>query len=156
MGTLTLTDPVNGTSNDATTIASNNSAVKAVINGGIDNTNVSGSAALAVSKLAPGSNGQVLTTTGGVPVWGTASGSAAKGTWSVTLTAQNANTQAVTHGFGSTPTAVIITPTVEPTLSGVVMDIWVDTIGATTFTVHARFSNAGTGSGTITGAWIAV
>lgn len=35
----------------------------------IANANVSASAAIAVSKLAAGSNTQVLTTTGGVPVW---------------------------------------------------------------------------------------
>ena len=41
MGTLSLTDPVNGTPNDATTIANNNAATKAVVNGGIDATNLS-------------------------------------------------------------------------------------------------------------------
>lgn len=41
MGTLTLTDPVNGTANDATLIANNNNATKTVVNGGLDATNLS-------------------------------------------------------------------------------------------------------------------
>lgn len=40
MGTLSLTDPVNGTANDATTIANNNSAIKTVVNGNIDTVNL--------------------------------------------------------------------------------------------------------------------
>jgi len=52
MTTLTLTDPVNGQVADANQIASNNSAIKTVINGGIDNSNVATSAGIAISKLA--------------------------------------------------------------------------------------------------------
>ena len=40
MGTLSLTDPVNGTANDATTIANNNAAIKTVVNGNIDTVNL--------------------------------------------------------------------------------------------------------------------
>lgn len=52
MGTLSLTDPVNGTTADASLIATNNSAIKSVVNGGIDNSNINSSAAIAASKLA--------------------------------------------------------------------------------------------------------
>lgn len=52
MGTLSLTDPVNGTTADATLIATNNAAIKTTVNGGIDNSNISSSAAIALSKLA--------------------------------------------------------------------------------------------------------
>lgn len=69
MTTLNLTDPTNGTVADANTIASNNSAIKAVVNGAIDNTNVAASAAIAVSKLAAGGSGQVLGMLAGVPTW---------------------------------------------------------------------------------------
>ncbi len=40
MGTLALTDPVNGTVADASTIANNNAAIKTVVNGGIDPVNM--------------------------------------------------------------------------------------------------------------------
>src|SRR3990172_201963 len=48
-------------------------AVEDAINS-LDNSNVATAAAIAVSKLAAGSNGQVLSTSGGVPTWTTASG----------------------------------------------------------------------------------
>lgn len=46
MGTLSLTDPQNGTTADATLIANNNAAIKTVVNGGIDPTNLSSSTRL--------------------------------------------------------------------------------------------------------------
>lgn len=69
MTTLSLTDPVNGTVADANTIASNNTAIKNVVNGNIDNANVATAAAVAVSKLAAGASGQVLGMLAGVPTW---------------------------------------------------------------------------------------
>jgi hypothetical protein len=69
MGTINLTDPSNGTTADADLIANNNAVLEATINGDIDNANVASDAAIAVSKLAAGTNTHVLTTTGGVPVW---------------------------------------------------------------------------------------
>jgi len=52
-----------------------NATAKKIAMGGLAsypfvNADVAAAAAIAVSKLAAGSNGQVLTTTGGVPVWG--------------------------------------------------------------------------------------
>lgn len=52
MGTLSLTDPTNGTTADASLIANNNSAIKTVVNGGLDNTNLAAGAAIAPSKVA--------------------------------------------------------------------------------------------------------
>ena len=52
MGTLALTDPTNGTTADASLVANNNTAIKAVVNGGIDNGNISVSAGIAASKLS--------------------------------------------------------------------------------------------------------
>jgi hypothetical protein len=43
-----------------------------ITDGSIVNADVSATAAIAVTKIAPGTNGQVLTTTGGVPTWGAA------------------------------------------------------------------------------------
>lgn len=54
MGTLTLTDPVNGTTADAALIANNNSAIKTVVNGGLDNTNIAAGAAIDPSKISGG------------------------------------------------------------------------------------------------------
>jgi hypothetical protein len=70
VGTLALTDPVNGTTVDATLHANNNSAIKTVVNGNIENVNVKAAAAIAVSKLAAGlDNRAFLGTTAGVPTW---------------------------------------------------------------------------------------
>lgn len=74
MPTVSLTDPSNGTTADANLISNNNSALETLLNGGLDNVNVSPSAALAVSKLAAGSAGQVLTTNGSTVSWGNAGG----------------------------------------------------------------------------------
>jgi hypothetical protein len=52
LGTLSLTDPVNGTTADATLIATNNAAIKTVVNGGIEDVNIAADAALSVAKLA--------------------------------------------------------------------------------------------------------
>lgn len=74
MATINTTDVTNGTVADAGVINSNFSAVKAVVNGALANDNVQPGAGIEVSKLAPGSNGQVLTTTGGVATWGSSGG----------------------------------------------------------------------------------
>lgn len=64
MGTLSLTDPVNGTTADASVIANNNAATKTVVNGGIDNTNLAAGAAIAISKIADPGSGKVVTSAG--------------------------------------------------------------------------------------------
>lgn len=62
MGTLSLTDPVNGTTADATLIATNNAAIKTVVNGGIDDSNLASGADISISKLEnyPGDGTKVL------------------------------------------------------------------------------------------------
>lgn len=62
---------VNGLANDATPVANAFTATQNEVNA-LTNSNIASGAAIAVSKLAPGTNGQVLTTTGGVAAWGTA------------------------------------------------------------------------------------
>lgn len=69
MATVTLTDPENGQTTDANVIANNNSALETCLNGGVDNTNISASAAISVSKLAAGANGTRLQVVSGVPTW---------------------------------------------------------------------------------------
>ncbi|HRE68064.1 MAG TPA: hypothetical protein PLM56_14195 [Cyclobacteriaceae bacterium] len=44
-----------------------------ILDGTIANADINSAAGIAVTKLAAGTNGQVLTTTGGVPAWGTPS-----------------------------------------------------------------------------------
>lgn len=51
MATLALTDPVQGTTTDANIMASNNAAIKAVVNGGIDATNISTAATPTITAL---------------------------------------------------------------------------------------------------------
>jgi hypothetical protein len=69
MGTVTLSNPQNGQTTDATVIANNNDALEACINGGLDNANVASGANLAVAKLAPGTDGYFLQVVSGVPTW---------------------------------------------------------------------------------------
>lgn len=73
MGSLTLTDPVNGTTADASLIATNNAAIKTVVNGGLDNSNIAADAAIAPSKFAsfPNNSSKVLLGDG---TWGTGPG----------------------------------------------------------------------------------
>jgi len=75
MTTLVTTDVTDGTTIDASDLNNNLTAIKAVVNGNIDNSNVSSGAGIAVSKLAPaGTNGHILTTSGGVAAWAAAAG----------------------------------------------------------------------------------
>jgi hypothetical protein len=69
MGTLSLTNPSNGTTTDANVIANNNDAIEACVNGGLDNANISGSAGIGVTKLAAGTDGTNLVVVNGVPTW---------------------------------------------------------------------------------------
>ena len=71
MPSISLSDPENGTTADATVISNNNATLEGLLNGGVDNTNISPTADIAVSKLAPGAAGQVLATDGITVAWGT-------------------------------------------------------------------------------------
>lgn len=69
MTTIVTTDVANGQVTDASVINNNFGNVKSVVNGAIDNSNISPSAGIAVSKLQAGSNDQILRTVAGVPTW---------------------------------------------------------------------------------------
>jgi microcystin-dependent protein len=73
MGLLNLTayKPVSGTTGDAGQVANGFTAIETVVNA-LVNANIDAAAAIDVSKLAPGTNGQALVTSGGVAVWGAA------------------------------------------------------------------------------------
>lgn len=62
MTLITTTDVQNGTLTDASVMNANFGAIKTVVNGNIDNSNISASAAIALSKLAQGgaSSGQAM------------------------------------------------------------------------------------------------
>ena len=64
------------------------------------NADVSASAAIAVSKLAPGTNGQVLTTTGGAAAWGAAAASSQQ--WDRAEKTTNTSVTATTEGTADT------------------------------------------------------
>ena len=74
--------------------------------GGISNTQVSTSAAIAVSKLAAGTDTYVLTTVSGVPTWSAPASTVTtfKDTWATADTA----TKAITHSLGTTDIVVQI------------------------------------------------
>lgn len=76
MTQIVTVDLVNGTANDAAGVNAIATAVKAVVNGNLDDGNIVAGANIAVSKLAPGSANQVLTTSGGVAVWAAPAASA--------------------------------------------------------------------------------
>jgi microcystin-dependent protein len=65
-----------GTPEDVSQVMANFNTIKGVVNGNLDNANLAAGAAIAVSKLAPGTNGDFLQTTGGVAVWAVAPGGA--------------------------------------------------------------------------------
>lgn len=69
MPNISTTDAVNGTATDASLVNNNFTNVKNVVNGALDNSNISASAAIAVSKLATSTNGFALQVSGGVPTW---------------------------------------------------------------------------------------
>lgn len=69
MGTITLTLPVAGNQITAGLHSSNYAAIQSAINGNIENVNIKSNAAIAVSKLAAGTDGYYLKTTAGVPTW---------------------------------------------------------------------------------------
>lgn len=88
--------PASGSESKAATIAA----------GAITDSKVSASAAIAVSKLATGTNGQVLQVVAGVPTWGAAPVSvlAFKADW---VTADG-TTKAITHNLGTTDVLIQI------------------------------------------------
>lgn len=79
MTTIVTTDVVNDTATDAGVMNANFAAIKAVVNGAIDNANISASAGISPSKIAPGSETYVLTTVAGVATWSAPSGGGASG-----------------------------------------------------------------------------
>jgi hypothetical protein len=69
MGTISLTQPTAATTITAGLHATNYGTIQTVVNGNLEDINIKTAAAIGVAKLAAGSAGQVLTTTGGVAVW---------------------------------------------------------------------------------------
>lgn len=69
MPTISLTSPTALTVITAGLHATNYAALQSLLNGNLDNANISPTAAMAVAKLAAGSNGQTLQTVAGVPTW---------------------------------------------------------------------------------------
>jgi microcystin-dependent protein len=68
---LTLENPVSGTEIEAGLLATNFSDLQTLLNGGLDNDNITAGAGIAVTKLAGGSDTQVLTMSGSTVGWAT-------------------------------------------------------------------------------------
>ena len=125
MTQLSLTRTVNGTTSDVDANLNNNwTELEDVVNDSLDNANIATGANVAVAKLAAGSNGQVLTTTGGVPVWTT---TAAAGSFNCNLTAADSpeNTsendlQTITIGAAALTTGDVVLIQAAGTMSSTV------------------------------------
>jgi hypothetical protein len=78
-----------------------------------------------------------------------------KGSASLVLTAAASASVAVTHNFGSTPTAVLITSGTSPVSGGTSVELYVTGIGATQFTVNGATANGGAVTVTLTIYWLA-
>jgi hypothetical protein len=72
MGTIVLSLPTASTTVTAGLHSTNYSILQTLLNGNLDDANIKALAAIAVSKLAPGTNGQTIVTSGGAVVWGSA------------------------------------------------------------------------------------
>lgn len=69
MTTIVTTDVQNGQVTDASLINNNFTAIKTVVNGSIDNSNLDPTAAISVAKLATGTEGYILKVVSAVPTW---------------------------------------------------------------------------------------
>lgn len=136
-GSVTSTKVLDGTIATAD-VADGAITTNKILDGTISNADINAAAAVAVSKLAAGTNGQVLTTTAGVPVWTTpASGGTvtniATGTGlsggpiTTTGTISLANSGVIANTYGSAtqvPTLIVdatgrITSAANTTITGV-------------------------------------
>lgn len=73
MGTIVTTDIASGAPLDVSPINNNFSAIANVVNGDLDNSNLSASANIPVSKIQSGATGQYVRVVGGLASWQTVS-----------------------------------------------------------------------------------
>lgn len=108
-----------------------------ILDGTISNVDINAAAAVSVSKLAAGTNGQVLTTTGGVPVW--------------TTPASGGTVTNIATGTGLTGGPITTTGTISLANSGVTANTYGSATQVPTFTVDATGRITGVTPITITG-----
>jgi hypothetical protein len=117
-GAVTV-NAINELTGDVTASAASGSQSKVatIAAGVIVDSKISASAAIAVSKLAAGTNNYVLTTVAGVPTWAVTSSSvsAFKANW---ITADG-TTKAITHSLGSTDCIVQVFDSADGSTIGV-------------------------------------
>lgn len=146
MANIALSLPQSDTDIDAGPVADNFSQIQAVINGGLDNSNIAASAGIPASKL---------------DVSSLAIPKIAKGASVVTFSGSNtSDSLTVTHGLGILPTSVVLQISESggtgPVNSGGTIVIWPDNIGATTFDVKGAVTNNLSFTGFWAFYWIAV
>lgn len=115
-GTPTWSDPGSTTVNAISELtgdvtagpaSGSESKVATIANGVITNAKVSATANIAVSKLATGSEGQVLQVVSGVPTWAAASSGQTFPTLVTTwYSSESVNTKTIYHGFSTTDITV--------------------------------------------------
>jgi len=108
-----------------------------ILDGTISNADINATAAVAVTKLAAGTNGQVLTTTGGIPVW--------------TTPASGGTVTNIVTGTGLTGGPITTTGTISLANSGVTANTYGSPTQVATFTVDATGRLTTAGNTTITG-----
>ncbi|MFN7014571.1 MAG: hypothetical protein ACK4ON_09925, partial [Bacteroidia bacterium] len=122
-------------------LADNSVTSAKIVDGTISNADINASAAIAVTKLASGTNGQILTTSGGVPTW--------------TTPAAGGTVTNVATGTGLTGGPITTTGTISIANLGVTTALLADNAVTSAKIVDGTIATADIADGSITAAKLA-